>query len=71
MYDVDFMVSKNDNGELSVSLNAEMDGLDIYYSFDNSYPDYFYPKYTGPLTVPIDATMPRVITYEAKTQPAE
>ncbi|HRH61168.1 MAG TPA: family 20 glycosylhydrolase, partial [Chitinophagaceae bacterium] len=63
MYDPDFAVAKNAKGELVVSLTTELDGLDIYYSFDNSYPDKFYPKYKAPVTVPIDATLMRVITY--------
>ena len=66
MYDADFTVSKNNKGELVVSLTTEIEGLDIYYSFDNSYPDHFYPKYTGPLTVPVDANLLRVITYRGK-----
>jgi len=66
MYDADFKVSKNNKGELLVSLNTEIEGLDIYYSFDNSYPDHFYPKYTGTLTVPVDANLLRVITYRGK-----
>ena len=65
MYDPDYAVSKNDKGELVVSLTTEVDGLDIYYSFDNSYPDKFYPKYTGPVTVPSDASLMRVITYRS------
>ena len=43
-----------------------MEGLDIYYSFDNTYPDRFYPKYTGPVAVPKDALLMRVITYRGK-----
>jgi len=66
MYDADFIVSKNDKGELLVNLKTEVEGLDIYYSFDNSYPDHFYPKYTVPVIVPRDATMLRVITYRGK-----
>ncbi|MBL0357423.1 MAG: family 20 glycosylhydrolase [Chitinophagaceae bacterium] len=66
MYDPEFKVVKNDKAELTVSLSTELDGLDIYYSFDNSYPDLFYPKYTGPVTVPVDATLMRVITYRDK-----
>ncbi len=68
MYDPDFKVTKNDKGELVVSLSTELEGLDIYYSFDNSYPDYFYPKYKGPVTVPIDASLMRVVTYRGKQQ---
>ena len=63
MYDPDYAVSKNNNGELIVTLTTEIEGLDIYYSFDNSYPDKFYPKYSVPLTVPVDASLLRVITY--------
>ena len=63
MYDPDFTVTKNEKGELVVSLQTEVNDLDIYYSFDNSYPDKFYPEYTGPVTVPSDASLMRVITY--------
>lgn len=66
MYDPDFKVSKNEKGELVVSLATEIEGLNIHYSFDNSYPDQFYPKYNEPVTVPIDANMMRVITYRGK-----
>lgn len=66
MYDPDFKVTKNEKGELVVTLSTELEGLDIYYSFDNSYPDRYYPKYTSPLTVPIDAGLLRVITYRSK-----
>ena len=37
-----------------------------YYSFDNSFPDRFYPKYTEPLIPPKDATTLKVITYKGK-----
>lgn len=63
MYDADFAVTKNDKNELTVSLKNEVDSLDIYYSFDNSYPDNFYPKYKDPVMVPQDAIMMRVVTY--------
>ena len=66
MYDPNFKVTKNDKEELTVSLTTEVEGLDIYYSFDNSYPDNFYPKYTAPVVVPKDATLMRVITYRGK-----
>ncbi len=66
MYDPDFKVSRNEKSELTVSLSTEVEGLDMYYSFDNSYPDHFYPKYTSPVVVPIDATLMRVITYRGK-----
>jgi hexosaminidase len=40
-----------------------VNGLTIHYSFDNTYPDKFYPTYTQPLTVPNYATEIKVITY--------
>jgi len=48
---------------ITVDLSTEVGGLDIYYSWDNSNPDNFYPKYTGTLTVPRDASWLKVVTY--------
>src|SRR5699024_6727606 len=63
VYDPKFEVSRTDDNKLKVELNMEIEGLDIHYSFDNSFPDQFYPKYTHPLTPPEDAVMLKVITY--------
>jgi len=63
VYDPIFKATKNTNSEIVVDLSTEVEGLDIYYSFDNSFPDKFYPKYKDPLTVPKDASNLRVITY--------
>jgi len=52
-----------DTTKTEVELSTEIKGLDIHYTFDNSFPDQFYPKYTAPLLVPTDAYMLRVITY--------
>ena len=54
--------------QLKINLSTEIEGLDIYYSFDNSFPDNFYPKYTSDLVPPKDAVMLKVITYRG-TQP--
>jgi hexosaminidase len=66
MYDPDFIPSLNADGTLTIALKNEVNGLDIYYSFDNAYPDRFYPKYTAPVTVPKEATQIKVITYRGK-----
>jgi len=66
IYDPIFNVSKTDSNQLKVDLSTEINDLDIYYSFDNSFPDNFYPKYTTPLIVPKDAVMLKVITYRGK-----
>ena len=66
VYDPIFNVRSLANDQISISLDTEVDDLDIYYSFDNSYPDRFYPKYTEALIAPIDATQLKVITYKGK-----
>ncbi|MDO3644490.1 beta-N-acetylhexosaminidase [Mucilaginibacter sp. L3T2-6] len=65
MYDPDFKATMNGD-KMNVELTTEIPNLDIYYSFDNSYPDRFYPKYMSALEVPEDATQLRVITYRGK-----
>lgn len=68
VYDPIIRVADNADKTLRVELSSEVSGLDIYYTFDNSFPDRFYPKYTGPLTVPKEAFMLRVITYRGNKQ---
>jgi len=66
VYDPDFKPKMSTDNKLTVEMTTEIPGLDIYYSFDNSYPDRFYPKYTGAVEVPKDATQLKVITYRGK-----
>jgi hexosaminidase len=66
VYDPSFSATKNPDNTLKITLTSEAPGLDIYYSFDNSFPDNFYPKYTAPIDAPKDATQLRVITYRGK-----
>jgi hexosaminidase len=66
VYDPSFDARQSPTGQVIVELTNEIPDLDIYYSFDNSFPDRFYPKYTAPLLVPKDATQLRVITYRGK-----
>jgi hexosaminidase len=54
--------------QLSIRLEKEVDGLEIYYSFDNTFPDNFYPPYRSAITPPKDAVMLRVVTYRGKKQ---
>ena len=63
IYDAIFDVSKKDTSTILVKLSTEVEGLSIYYSFDNSFPDNFYPAYKEPLAVPKDAVTMKVITY--------
>jgi hexosaminidase len=68
VYDPSFKVSKGKARELKIELNTEVEGLDIYYTFDNSFPDNFYPKYKEPLTPPKDAVQLKVVTYKGDKQ---
>jgi hexosaminidase len=38
--------------------------LDMHYSFDNSWPDQYYPKYKAPIEVPKDADKMRIVTFK-------
>jgi hexosaminidase len=64
VYDPMINVTTGADGKMKVSLQSEAPGLDVYYTWDNSFPDRFYPKYTQPLVPPKDAYMLRFITYE-------
>jgi hexosaminidase len=66
VYDPIFTIDRKD-GSLQVTLDKEVADLDIYYTVDNSFSDHFSEKYTGPITMPKDAAMLRVITYRGKT----
>ncbi len=66
VYDPVFSAANTDDKHLKVELSIEPKGLDIYYAFDNSFPDRFSPKYTAPLIVPKESVMLKVITYKGK-----
>lgn len=63
MYDPVFKPSLDANGQLIVEMTADADNLQFHYSFDNSFPDQYYPYYSAPLKVPKDASLLRVISY--------
>ncbi len=63
VFDPIFTAAKDADGKLLIELGTEVKDLDIYYSFDNSFPDRFYPRYTTALTPPKDAKVLKVITY--------
>ncbi len=65
IYDPIVAVTKSGDDFL-VTLTTEIDGLDIYTSFDNSTPDCFYPKYVKSQLIPKDAKLMRIITYRGK-----
>lgn len=63
MYDPVFAAKRNADSSITITLSTEVKDLAIHYSFDEFFPDKFYPAYTSPLTVPKDAANLRVITY--------
>ncbi|GAC1422246.1 MAG: family 20 glycosylhydrolase [Flavisolibacter sp.] len=63
MYNPVFKASKDTNAQLTVELQTQIPDLVIHYSFDETNPDEFYPKYEKPLVVPIDALHLKVVTY--------
>lgn len=62
MYDPIFSIGKNKDGEPLITMTTEVEGLSIHYSFDESFPDTFYPVYTHPLSIPKDAANLKVVT---------
>ena len=63
MYDPIIRVKKEGENYL-VELTPEIEGLDIYTSFDNSEPDRFYPKYLSRQFIPKDAAQMKITTYK-------
>jgi hexosaminidase len=63
IYDPIFLPSNGAGNTINVELSTDIPGLDIYYSFDNSSPDEYYPKYSGPLMLPKDAVTLKAISY--------
>ena len=64
MYNVIFEPARVKNSDFGVTLTTEVKGLDIYYTFDNTDPDQFSPKFDGkPIQFPVGATYLNAISY--------
>ena len=66
VYDPIFNVTATDDKQVKVELSVEATGVDIYYTFDNTFPDNFSAKYTAPVIVPKESVTLKVITYKGK-----
>lgn len=66
IYDPIVEVSKKDTATINITLSTEIEGLSIHYSFDNSFPDQYYPAYLTPLIVPKDASALKIVTVRNK-----
>jgi hexosaminidase len=62
MFEPKISFNKNANNEISVELTPEISNVSFHYSFDNSYPDKFYPAAYGKLIVPKDAEQIRIVS---------
>lgn len=63
IYDPIITATKKDTASVIVKMETEIEGLSIHYSFDNSFPDNFYPVYKEPLALPNEASNLKLITY--------
>jgi len=64
MYNPIFEPARIKNSDFGVTLTTEVKGLDIYYTFDQTNPDQFSPKFDGkPIQFPVGSTQLNVITY--------
>jgi len=68
VYEPKFTLTRNSQGLLQIAMDTEAPDISIHYTFDNSFPDYFYPVYKQALTPPKDAVMLRVVSYRGKKQ---
>jgi hexosaminidase len=68
VYEPAFKLTRNKDGQLQIEMQAEAKDVVIHYTFDNSFPDYFYPTYKEALVPPKDAVMLRAVSYRGKQQ---
>jgi hexosaminidase len=67
MFDPIITTTKASDGRLQVQFDSEINDLQLYYSFDNTFPDNFYPAYKGgALYPPSECSMMRVVAYRGK-----
>lgn len=63
MYDPIIEVEKNKDGQLVLKLTTEVEGLDLFYTLDNTLPNQYYNRYTAPIILPEGTDLFRVISY--------
>jgi hexosaminidase len=65
VFDAIILPSKDDKGNLVIQLDTEIAGLEMYFTFDNTYPDHHSTLYNRgeKLLIPKDADGFRVVTY--------
>jgi hexosaminidase len=68
MYEPDFKFTKDAKNRITVEMKTEISDIKVHYTFDNSFPDNFYPAYSSLVQVPIDAATLKVVTYRGDKQ---
>lgn len=69
MYEPVVKVKKDPSGKFFVDFDVEVPGVIVHYSFDNSFPDNYYPSYTGKsVAIPTDATQLKVVSYKGEKE---
>ena len=68
IYDPIICPHRDKKNELKIELKTEVEGLSLFYTFDNTIPDVYSNMYTDTLSVPKNASMLRVVTYKGQTQ---
>jgi hexosaminidase len=64
VYDVEITPEKDAASKMVLRMSTELNGCDIYYTFDGTNPDAYASKYAGtPLAIPGDADLVRAIAY--------
>jgi hexosaminidase len=53
------------DGKLTVNMTTEIEGLDIFYTLDETYPDNRTPQYKTPFDIPEGNVTLKVVTYRA------
>ncbi len=63
IYDPIVTTTLNTKGELHANMEGEIDGLEFYYTIDESIPDHFSNHFSGAILLPEDVSILRVISY--------
>ena len=62
IYDAIINVKKNES-KMTVDMDSEVPGLDIYYTIDGAMPNTYSPKYSKPFEIPEGPVTLKVVTY--------
>lgn len=54
--------------QLKIAMKTEIEGLSLFYTFDNTIPDIYSNMYTDTLSIPQNASMLRVAAYKGQEQ---